>query len=149
MKKKKIEDSESLTLSDSFELIYKINKKIRDWQRKIIKEFRVTIPQYCVIKQLGTHGGLAFKDIAEKCNLSRSTMTGVIDTMEIKKNLVSREANPEDRRSLLVVLTEKGKKLFDSLPLHKTIFKNIGAGLKPEEIEQLNDLLNKLLDNIY
>ena len=147
MKKKEIEDSEAPTLSENFELIYSINKKIRDWHRKIIKEYKLTIPQYCVIKHLGNLGGLPFKDLAEKCNLSRSTMTGVIDTMEIKKKLVIREGNPDDRRSLLVNLTEKGKNLYKTLPLQNYIFKNIGAGLNQEEIQQLNKLLKKLLNN--
>lgn len=139
---------ESTSLSDTFDLIYSINKKVRDWHRKVIQEYNLTIPQYCVLRQLGTFGGLTFKELAEKCNCSPPTMTGVIDTMGEKgKKLVIRKPHPEDRRSLLVVLTEKGKNLYESLPLQNYIFKNCCSALDPKEIQQMNSLLNKLLDN--
>ena len=147
MKKKESKDLESPTLFENFELIYKINIKIREWQRKILSEFDLTIPQYCVIKHLGALGGLTFKDLAEKCNITRSTMTGIIDILEIKKKLVIRKDNPDDRRSLFVILTEKGKELYDTLPLQNYVFKNYSAGLNPEEIHQLNILLKKFFNN--
>ncbi|TXT59821.1 MAG: Organic hydroperoxide resistance transcriptional regulator [Promethearchaeota archaeon] len=146
----KEKDVNSSTLSDTFELIYSINKKIRDWHRKVIQEYNLTIPQYCVLRQLGTSRGLNFKELAEKCNISPPTMTGVIDTMEAKeKELVMRKENPEDRRSILVVLTEKGKQLHESLPKENFIFKNCCADLAQNEIRQMNSLLRKLLENFY
>ncbi len=136
----------SSLMSDSFFLINKINKNFRDLQRNVIKTHKVTIPQYCVIRHIGKSGGLQFKDLALGCHCSRPTMTGIIDTMERKK-LVARVQNPEDRRSLLVVLTEKGKRLYDSIPIEESIFKNCCTDLLPNEIQQLNNLLVKFLEH--
>ena len=136
--------SESSLLSDTFELIKIINKKFKDLQRRVIQKFKLSIPQYCIIRNIGTFGSFQLKDLAIKCHLSRPTITGVIDTLE-KKKLVIREKNPEDRRSLLINLTQKGYKLFKSLPLHKSLFKNCCSALQSKEILQINTLLVKLL----
>ena len=71
------------------------------------------------------------------------TMTGIVDTLE-KKGLVTRQPNPEDRRSLLVALTEKGKALEDSTPDLEIIYAKCCVGLSAEEFRQLGLLLEKL-----
>ncbi len=144
-KTKSLNDS---TLSETFDLIYSINKKVRDWHRKVIQEYNLTIPQYCVLTKLGTLGGLTFKELAEKCHISPPTMTGVIDTMESKdKKLVLRKAHPQDRRSLLVILTDKGKELYKLLPKQNYIFKDCIKTISTEDIKQMNALLRKLLED--
>ena len=113
---------------------------------KFIRKYNLSLPQYCVTRNLGKFGGLQLKDLAVKCNISRPTITGVIDTME-KKDLVKREMNPEDRRSYLIILTEKGQKLFSSLPNQISIFKNCCSALSPQEIQEVNRILVKVLLN--
>ena len=136
-------DKVSSTLSETFNLIYKINKKVRDLHRELVREYKVTIPQYCVLRHLGRSGGLQLKELASGCHISPPTMTGVIDTLEEKK-LVLRVKNEDDRRSLLVVLTKAGKQLYDSLPMQQNMFKNCCSALSSNEILQMNSLLSKL-----
>lgn len=138
--------AQSSILSDTFDLIFKISKRFKEWHMKFIRKFNLSLPQYCVTRNLGKFGGLQLKELAVKCNISRPTITGVIDTME-KKDLVKREMNPEDRRSYLIELTEKGHKLFSSLPKQSIIFKNCCSTLNPQEIQEVNRLLVKVLLN--
>jgi len=72
-------------------------------------------------------------------------MTGIVDTLE-GKGLVSREPNPDDRRSLLVKLTAKGTALQKSTPTLDRIFGRCCVGLEADEIQQLSRLLKKLND---
>ncbi len=132
--------------SEIFQLIYKINKKYEKLQRGIIQEENLTSSQYSILQQLWKSDSKPFKALATACCCSSSTITGVIDTME-KKDLVVREMNPNDRRSLLVVLTDKGKTLKKVTPPIDSILKNCCEGIKPEEIEQLTTLLKKLSDS--
>ena len=136
----------STAISDSFFLINKINKKFRDLQRGVIQKYKVTLPQYCVIRHLGKVGVLQLKDLALGCHCSRPTMTGIINLME-KNKIVARVQNPDDARSLLVVLTEKGKQIFNKIPIEESIFKSCCAALVPNEIQQLNSLLVKFLEH--
>lgn len=140
------EYAQSKFLSDTFDLINQISKNFKDLHMKFIRKYNLSLAQYCVIKKLNLYGGLQLKDLAVKCYLSRPTITGVVDTME-KKDLVQREMNPEDRRSFLIKLTEKGEKLYISLPKQYSIFKSCCSTLNQKEIHEINKLLVKLLLN--
>ena len=135
--------SEIIYFTEIFELINRINKKYKKLQRRVVKESNLTPPQYSILQELWKSDEKPFKMLANACCCSQSTVTGIIDTME-KNNLVTREANPNDRRSLLVKLTENGKKL-KSLPQPiKFIIKDCCDGFEAEEINFLIHLLKKL-----
>ena len=132
---------------DVFELINILNKKYEKLQRDNIQELELTPTQHFILRELWQTDGQQFKDLADICNCSRSTITGVVDTME-KKRLVSRESHPSDRRSLLVKLTEKGKKLKNKTPPLESIVNGCCPGINQEEMEQLEELLQKLLNSL-
>jgi len=132
--------------SGIFQLINILNKKYEKLQRQIVKKDNLTPPQYSILNQLWESDGKQFKELASACCCSPSTITGVVDTME-KNHLVYRDSNPEDRRSLLVKLTEKGKKIEDGTPPIKIILKNCCEGFTAEDVDGLTQLLNKLSDS--
>ena len=70
----------------------------------------LTVSQSYCLRSLYFHGPQTMSELAAELHVQLSTMTGVIDQLEAKR-LVRREAHPEDRRSLRVDLTPKGKKL--------------------------------------
>ena len=133
--------------ADVFELINKINKKYEKLQRENIQELNLTPTQHLILRELWESDGRQFKELAESCDYTRSTITGVVDTME-NNNLVNREANPEDRRSTLVKLTEKGKKLKNATPPLESIVNGCCSEINQEEIENLGQLLQKLLNSL-
>ncbi|MFX0039608.1 MAG: MarR family winged helix-turn-helix transcriptional regulator [Promethearchaeota archaeon] len=133
--------------ADVFELINKINKKYEKLQRKNIQDLNLTPTQHLILRELWMADGQQFKDLAESCDCTRSTITGVIDTMEEHK-LVIREKNPKDRRSTLVKLTEKGRKLKDATPPIESMVNGCCPGINQNEIETLGELLKKLLKSI-
>jgi len=137
---------EMLNFSEIFQLINILNKKYEKLQRRVVKSENLTPPQYSILMELWKSDGKQFKDLASACCCSPSTITGIIDTME-KKEIVYRENNPEDRRSLLVKLTEKGKEIKNTTPPIKIILKNCCEGFTSEDLEQLSSLLNKLSDS--
>ncbi|MHA2392128.1 MAG: MarR family winged helix-turn-helix transcriptional regulator [Promethearchaeota archaeon] len=135
-----------LNFSEIFQLINILNKKYEKLQRRIVKEENLTPPQYSILTELWKSDGKQFKELASACCCSPSTITGIVDTME-KNDLVYRENNPYDRRSLLVKLTDKGKDIESTTPPIKIILTNCCEGFSPEEVEQLTLLLHKLSDS--
>jgi DNA-binding MarR family transcriptional regulator len=135
-----------MNFSEIFQLINILNKKYEKLQRRVVKSENLTPPQYSILMELWKSDGKQFKDLASACCCSPSTITGIVDTME-KNELVSREKNPDDRRSLLVRLTDKGKNIKSSTPPIKIILTNCCEGFTPEEADQLTFLLNKLSDS--
>jgi DNA-binding MarR family transcriptional regulator len=77
--------------------------------------------------------------------LTSGAMTNRIDRLE-EAGLVSRRADPQDRRGTLVRLTAKGKPLIDAATTqHVANEERLLAGLSAREQLQLADLLRKLL----
>jgi DNA-binding MarR family transcriptional regulator len=75
-------------------------------------------------------------------------MTGRIDRLE-KRGLLCRSPDPEDRRSILVELTENGLELIEETAhTHYRIMEHLTEGLTSKERERLASLLRKLLLDI-
>jgi MarR family 2-MHQ and catechol resistance regulon transcriptional repressor len=136
-----------VSLTELFDLIDKTAKNLRHIQRLTVKDVGLTPTQYAVLQLLWERDQRPFKEIADSLLCSRATITGVIDTLE-RKRLVVRAPNPEDRRSLLVTLTEEGWKIRRDSPRLEKIFNSCCDGLTPLENQQLSFLLNKLNHSI-
>lgn len=77
--------------------------------------------------------------------VSSGTMTNRIDRLE-ERGLVTRCKHPEDRRAILVALTEAGKAAADAAITELlTIERNWLGDMSPAEVQQLAGLLRRLL----
>lgn len=142
------EDSPELdSFNDIFRLIYKTNKRIEKLQRSAVQESKLTPSQYLILSQLWDKDGKQFKELADSCSCSRSTITGVVDTME-KNDLVKRVLNPKDRRSQLVKLTKKGKELKNIAPRLDAKVNNCCQGFNDIDLKMLGILLQKLYNSL-
>lgn len=125
------------------ELIDIVAKKLRRLQRQTIEADNLTPTQYAVLNMLWERDGRPLGELASACCCAPSTITGIVDTME-KHRLVSRAPNPDDRRSLLVWLTEKGQALKHATPDSEAMFEGCCPGIAPDEVRQLGELLARL-----
>ena len=137
------EVSTSAPATEVFTLLDQVAKRLREIQRITVNEVNLTPPQFQTLRLLWGQDCQPFKDLAKTNGCTPPTMTGIVDTLE-KKGLVRRMPNPEDRRSLLVTLTEKGKVLEGSTPDLDRIYSSCCVGLNAEEFQQLGLLLEKL-----
>jgi DNA-binding MarR family transcriptional regulator len=137
----------SETLPGVFQLITRLAKRLALFQRRTIRETGLTPPQYFVLSMLLDRDGIPLKDLAEASGSTRATTTGVVDTLE-KKGLVIREPHPLDRRSMLVRLTDRGRRVHDTAPGTEQAFQTCCAPLEKEEMEELARLLRKLDSNL-
>jgi DNA-binding MarR family transcriptional regulator len=71
--------------------------------------FKLTIPQFFTLLFVSTsERGCTMSELANQTRHSLATMTGIVDRL-VKLNLVKRGGNPDDRRIVLVELTEDGQ----------------------------------------
>ena len=93
---------------------------------------------------LRSGGRTSPSELAGRTRFTRSTVTGLLDTLE-KDGLIRRERDPDDRRRLDVVLTEQGRAHFVGiLPDH---FRRIGAflaGLDDDDLERMDAVVAKI-----
>ncbi len=133
----------SVPVTDVFTLLDQVARRLREIQRMTVNQVDLTPPQYQTLRLLWERDSQPFKDLAASLGCTRPTMTGIVDTLQ-KNDLVSRQRNPDDRRSLLVTLTERGKSLEGSTPDLERIYSNCCVGLSAEEFQELGYLLEKL-----
>jgi len=85
-------------------------------------------------------------ELADAANVTRATMTGLVDTLE-RDGYVKREPDPDDRRMMSVRLTVRGEKfLHQFLPGHFKIASAVLSTLSEAERKTLVHLLGKILE---
>ncbi len=109
-----------------------------------IRTYNLTTPQFAVIEALGHLGPLRVGVLCKKMLVTGGNMTLVLDNLE-KQNLIDRTFSKEDRRAIVVQLTEKGKKIFDdSFVQHAQKIAELLSVLSEDEQKQLGTILKKL-----
>lgn len=78
----------------------------------------ITIPQFRLLVVLESRGHSKLATLAEHLGVNPSTATRMVDRL-VAGGLVSREANPESRRELLVGLTEVGASVVRAVTDHR------------------------------
>jgi DNA-binding MarR family transcriptional regulator len=116
--------------------------------RRITKELarraELTGPQLTVVKILETVGDLSLSDLSDRIRAQNSTVTGIIDRME-REGLVVRVRSTEDKRVVIIRLTEKGERIAREIPVEPMeIFRGALAGLTLAETRELMRILTKL-----
>ena len=109
-----------------------------------IRTFGLTQPQFAVIEIIGHLGPLKVGEICNKMLVSGGNMTLVLDNIE-KLGLIERVRGLEDRRAILIQLTQKGKDLFEKIfSNHAEHVSRLMSVLSAEEQKILGELLKKL-----
>lgn len=94
------------------------------------------------------HGrGNRAADIARDYSYDTGSMTRMVDRL-VKKGLLRRVRDAEDRRAVRLALTAKGRKLTGRLPaVAARALNGLLRGFKRAELDQLKGLLGRMLAN--
>ena len=93
---------------------------------------------------IGTEGNRTMGEIAHDLRITVGTLTTSINRL-IKKGYAERKRIEEDRRVVLVSLTETGKQVFDAHgAFHKEMIDEILANFEGDELEILTKSLEKV-----
>jgi len=94
--------------------------------------------------QSGSEGGLTQAQLSDMMLVNRANVTSLIDRME-KAHLVARTSSPHDRRYNIVVLTDRGKKIFAKVePLYAKQIRKIMKPIKRPEQKRFINVLEKI-----
>lgn len=122
----------------------KVNRKIYRHCESELTPFNITPAQFYALSVLFEENGIKFKDMALRLNLDRSSLTGILDRMEMG-GFVERRADPDDRRSILIFLTDKSKKVGPELyTIACGLDQKFKNKITPEELKVLLKVLDQL-----
>ena len=113
---------------------------------EILKPFDLSNEQFNVLRILrGQKGNPANMCVIQERMLAKTSNTTRLVDKLLLKELVTRKVCKENRRKIEVLITEKGLDILKELdPKVDNYEQNIVANLSSSELEQLNDLLEKI-----
>ncbi|MBQ8934318.1 MAG: MarR family transcriptional regulator [Lachnospiraceae bacterium] len=115
--------------------------------KKELSGLDVTPIQYATLKCLWEQDGQMPSQLAETLNLDSSTVTGILGRLEDKK-LISRSFRVDDRRKVIVHLTDEGRALEQPVSeIIERLNREVTAGLSPQEMDVFHHHLQVISDN--
>jgi DNA-binding MarR family transcriptional regulator len=125
-------------------LLAKAYQKAHSSFKQRLAPFNITPVQQLILAVLEEEEFLSPGEIAERVAMDNATLSGVLDRMS-EAGMIRKEGNPEDRRSLRVLLTPKAKKLREDLAAQRrAINEEITGRLSLEEKLLLKRMLRDL-----
>ena len=108
----------------------------------------ITVEQWILLKIISESTDLSQKELAIKSSRDPASITRTLDLLQ-KKDFVTREKVPNNRRSYFICLTEKGAQFIkEHLKLVTAQREKSVEGLSKKEIEVLSDLLTRVRKNM-
>lgn len=108
-------------------------------------ECDLSVQEIKAIEFLGRKGTNKMKDLADYLKLAVSSTTTLVDNLE-NKGVVKRERSLEDRRVIMLQLTEDGKQNYQStLDSYRQFCRNILSALSLEEQNNLLEIFDKII----
>ncbi len=116
-----------------------IENKLRTALRN---EFDTTLPRFDFLAQLQrVPEGLTMGELSKRLMVSGGNVSGLA-TQLVKEGLVDRRALPDDRRTYMVKLTQKGERQFALMAArHEEWVIELLGSLELDDVERLSDLL--------
>lgn len=129
-----------MTEYEKVSLIFKSFREVQQtFHHAIWKEaeiFGLTPIQFFVLKTLNQNPGVGLTELAELIYIGNSAASGIVDRL-VKLEMVVRERLETDRRSIALMLTEKGERLLKQA--NETSMERLSAllDMSDEDVEHL------------
>ncbi|KXG09369.1 putative HTH-type transcriptional regulator YusO [Anoxybacillus sp. P3H1B] len=115
--------------------VFRIQKALYRLVREDATRVGITELQLIILYTLFKQENVRLNDLAEKLNMSNSTVSGTVDRL-VSADLVMRETSKEDRRAVTLYLTDKGRKKL------KEAFNDEDSALF-RQLKRLTDVISK------
>jgi DNA-binding MarR family transcriptional regulator len=131
-----------LSILTSFEVLARyLEVELRPYEASVIR--------FHIMSTLFRNGGeMMPSEIAESVFREKNSITAVINTLE-RQGVVRREPSTDDRRSVKVVITDKGWKEANRLsPIAQELSREALSCLDKEHIQELVDIMRDIRESL-
>jgi DNA-binding MarR family transcriptional regulator len=129
--------------------IHRASALIREhFERCVLTEADLHWSAFVTLWCLWIYGELETRKLAVEAGVAKSTLSGILNTLEARK-LVKRRTNEAERRLVIVNLTGAGDALITSLfPRFNAEETRIVGSLSPKQMQSATDVLRDILATI-
>ncbi len=109
--------------------------------RNLLKHYDITVAQIICLYEIYEKGAMTISLLSKNVHLSGSTLVGIIDRLEEKK-FIKRTRDTEDRRTIFIDITDKGRDFVKSSPhlLHNRLSDKLKNLPESEQVIIANSL---------
>lgn len=127
----------------TYKMLTRTARALRRYVNVTLKEHGLTGAQFSLLTSIPPEG-IPLTQLASRSWADPGNVSGTIDRLE-SSGWVVRERSVDDRRVVLVFLSERGRELVEALvPRHREAVDRAFHGLSCEQMEQLRTLLEAL-----
>jgi MarR family transcriptional regulator, organic hydroperoxide resistance regulator len=122
--------------------LYSASRAVTGYYRPLLEPLGLTYPQYLVMLVLWERGETSVKELGTELMLDSGTLSPLLKRLE-SADLLTRQRDPSDERSVRVALTPHGDELRHAaadVPIRIAA----ASGLAPRELAELRDTLTTL-----
>lgn len=120
----------------------------REMEQTVLAEVRLSWTAFVTLWVLWIWGEMETRHLAAEANVTKGTLTGVVDTLE-KRGLVARRRRTSDRRLVTVTLTDPGELLIaDVFPRFNAEERRIADVLTSSQRRALVDGARRILRSL-
>ena len=134
-----------LTLANRLRpVLLKLNRDLR----REIHSLGVTAGQVALLVQIGRQPGIGVRELAARERMSPAGMSGHVDRL-VQAGLVSRTADPVDRRRVGLTLTAEGQRVRRAVKSRRTAWlASRLRALSPEQLDAIDSAIEPLQELI-
>ncbi|WP_138752662.1 MarR family winged helix-turn-helix transcriptional regulator [Paenibacillus sinopodophylli] len=128
-------------------IISNTGRRLNQRLQQLFQEYDVTPEQWSLLMCLDEQDAITHKDLAQRTDKDPANITRLVDQLE-RKALVKRKANPNDRRSQLLYITENGTICAQALaPIEEKYVQQMLTDITPDEINAFMRFMAKINQN--
>ncbi|MGE0269507.1 MAG: MarR family winged helix-turn-helix transcriptional regulator [Candidatus Omnitrophota bacterium] len=129
-------------------LLPKLMQEISRYENNYVTTGKITCQQFLVLDQLASQPQWTMNEFVHSMDKKFSSATGMIDRL-VKHGLVKRQRGKDDRRTVFVAITDKGRDIIHEVYQQKKqgiihLFKRLNADERQNYLNIIEKLVNSL-----
>ncbi|CAH6794463.1 Transcriptional regulator, MarR family protein [Vibrio chagasii] len=138
--------SDNTSLESIFRLVHSLKRQMSEQIESLDSE--IAPMNIRVMKIITKKSPCTAIDIAHFLNRDKAQVTRLVNAL-INQELVKKSPNPEDKRSQLLVLTNKGEEIMTKVSnIDREMLQRMTKGMAEDELEQFRKVANKMAKNL-
>lgn len=131
------------------ELLHEVSSACSRKEAEALARAGLAVAEFNLLHEVATHPMPPLERLAKRLSISRSRLTRVMDALE-RKGLVERARADDDRRSVILRMTDKGRMAYDRAGRRRreaggSLLSEIPKSRRKELIESLEMLRDRMM----
>ncbi len=139
-------ESDYSSLDTLFHLVHAVKRRLQQQAEQL--DLGIAPMHIRVIKIIDRKGPCTAVDIASFLGRDKAQVTRLLNTL-IEKGLITREPNPDDKRSHYLRTTEEGDSIVEEIrKIDEETLQQMTRNLKPEELAEFRRMSRVMAENL-